>query len=114
MRRRRGRRRAVDVRAPIALPQASDQRWSLDFLADQIADGRRFRVLAVVDDFTRECLTAVVDTSLSGERVVSSIGSSSNADGRWPVSGNGTELTSRAVLRSAALLQQSIGTTSSP
>ena len=47
-----------------------NQRWSLDFVSDVLADGRRFRVLVVVDDFTRECLTLVVDTSLSGARVV--------------------------------------------
>jgi transposase InsO family protein len=37
-------------------PQESNQRWGLDFVADQLVDGRRFRVLVVVDDFTRECL----------------------------------------------------------
>jgi putative transposase len=105
VRRRRGRRRAVGMRAPIVLPQASNQRWSLDFVADQIADGRRFRVLAVVDDFTRECLTTVVDTSLSGERVVGELDRLVIERGRplVIVSDNGTELTSRAVLRWAAL-----------
>ena len=105
VRRRRGRRRAVGMRAPIALPQASNQRWSLDFVADQIADGRRFRVLAVVDDFTRECLAAVVDTSLSGERVVGELDRLIVERGRplVIVSDNGTELTSRAVLRWAAM-----------
>jgi len=43
--------------------------WSLDFLRDQLSDGRRFRILAVVGDFTRECLALVADTSLSGRRV---------------------------------------------
>ena len=46
-----------------------NQRWSLDFMSDQLADGRRFRLLNVVDDFTRECLAVEVDTSLSGQRV---------------------------------------------
>ena len=50
-------------------PQGPNQRWSLDFLSDALADGRRFRILAVVDDFTRECLALVADTSLPGLRV---------------------------------------------
>lgn len=68
VRRRGGRKRALGTRAPMALPQGPNQRWSLDFVADQLVDGRRFRVLVVVDDFTRECLALVVDTSLSGQR----------------------------------------------
>jgi transposase InsO family protein len=47
-------------------PQGPNQRWSLDFLSDAFSDGRRFRILAVVDDFTRECLALVPDTSLPG------------------------------------------------
>ena len=46
-----------------------NQRWSLDFVHDQMASGRRFRVLNIVDDVTRECLRAVPDTSISGRRV---------------------------------------------
>ncbi len=53
----------------IALPQGPNQRWSLDFVSDAFTDSRRFRILAVVDDFTRECLCLVADTSLSGRRV---------------------------------------------
>jgi putative transposase len=56
VRRRRGRKRATGMRAPMVLPQAPDQRWSLDFAADVLSWGRRFRVLAIVDDFTREAL----------------------------------------------------------
>jgi transposase InsO family protein len=56
--------------APMAIPQGPNQRWSLDFLSDAFIDGRRFRILAVVDDFTRECLALVADTSLGGRRVV--------------------------------------------
>ena len=52
-----------------AIPMAPNDRWSLDFVSDQMTDGRRFRVLTVVDDCTRECLTLVADTSLSGLRV---------------------------------------------
>jgi len=66
VRRRGGRKRALGTRAPLTVPQGPNQRWSLDFLHDQLSDGRRFRILAVVDDFTRECLGLVADTSLSG------------------------------------------------
>ena len=69
VRRRRGRKRAMGTRAPMTLPQGPNQRWSLDFVSDTLISGRRIRVLAVVDDFTRECLALVVDTSLSGARV---------------------------------------------
>jgi len=67
--RRGGRKRALGTRAPMAVPQEPNQRWGLDFVADQLVDGRRFRVLVMVGDFTRECLALVVDTSLSGQRV---------------------------------------------
>ena len=70
VRRRGGRKRALGTRAPMTLPQGPNQRWSLDFLSDAFADGRRFRILAIVDDFTRECLALVPDTSLPGLRVV--------------------------------------------
>ena len=69
VRRRGGRKRALGTRASMTLPQGPDQRWSLDFVSDTLTDGRRFRILVVVDDFTRECLCLVADTSLSGARV---------------------------------------------
>ncbi len=100
VRRRGGRKRALGTRAPIALPEAPNQRWSLDFVSDTLTDGRRFRVLCVVDDFTRECLTLVADTSLSGRRVVRELEVIAARRG-YPasvVSDNGTELTSSAVL----------------
>jgi transposase InsO family protein len=52
----------------MVLPSAANQRWSLDFISDAFTDGRHFRVLAVVDDFTRECLALVADTSLSEQK----------------------------------------------
>ena len=61
----------------MTVPQGPNQRWSLDFVADSLVDGRRFRVLVVVDDFTRECLALVVDTSLSGQRVARELDRSS-------------------------------------
>jgi putative transposase len=100
VRRRGGRKRALGIRAPMALPQAPNQRWSLDFVSDQLIDGRRFRILAVVDDFTRECLALVADTSLSGLRVCREL-DAIVARRDKPisiVSDNGTELTSTAIL----------------
>jgi putative transposase len=101
VRRRGGRKRALGTRAPLTLPQGPNQRWSLDFLHDQLSDGRRFRILAVVDDFTRECLALVADTSLSGLRVGRELDAIIAERGRpiACVSDNGTELTSMAILR---------------
>jgi putative transposase len=81
----------------LALP---NQRWSLDFVHDQLVTGRRFRVLNIVDDVTRACLRAVVDTSISGRRVVRELTDLIAERGRpkMIVSDNGTELTSNAVL----------------
>ena len=100
VRRRGGRKRALGTRAPLALPQGPNQRWSLDFVSDTLTDSRRFRILAVVDDFTRECLTLVADTSLSGERVARALDAIIARRGRplSIVSDNGTELTSMAIL----------------
>lgn len=104
VRRRRGRRRATGMRVPLALPQAANQRWSLDFVADQLANGRRFRILTVVDDFTRECLATVIDTSLPGVRVVQELDRLVAERGRPAaiISDNGSELTGHAILRWAA------------
>ncbi len=101
VRRRRGRKRALGTRAPMTLPNAINQRWSLDFVSDALSDGRRFRILCIVDDFSRECLATVVDTSLGGVRVVRELEHLGFERGtpRVIVSDNGTELTSCAVLR---------------
>src|SRR5260370_17768118 len=101
VRRRRGRKRALGTRAPMTLPTRINQRWSLDFVSDTLSDGRRFRILCVVDDFSRECLAAVVDTSLGGVRVVRELErlTIERALPETVVSDNGTELTSGAVLR---------------
>jgi len=101
VRRRGGRKRALGTRAPIALPSAANERWSLDFVHDQMVDARRFRILAVVDDCTRECLALVADTSIPGLRVARELDRVVACRGRPAtiVSDNGTELTSNAMLR---------------
>jgi len=100
VRRRGGRKRAQGTRCPMTIPQGPNQRWSLDFVSDTLTDGRRIRILAVVDDFTRECLCLVADTSLSGLRVARELEEVIAIRGRplMCVSGNGTELTNMAIL----------------
>ncbi|MBA17602.1 MAG: IS3 family transposase [Sphingomonas sp.] len=100
VRRRRSGRRAVGTRAPAPVLALPNQRWSLDFVHDQMVSGRRFRVLNVVDDVTRECLAAVPDTSISGHRVVRELTHLITQRGKpgMIVSDNGTELTSNAIL----------------
>ena len=84
----------------MAIPQARNLRWSLDFVTDTLVSGRRFRILTLVDDFTRECLSLVVDTSLTGLRVARELDRIAELRG-YPgmiVSDNGTELTSNVIL----------------
>ena len=104
VRRRKARRRAVGMRAPILIADHANARWSLDFVHDQFASGRRFRVLNIVDDVTRECLAAVPDTSISGKRVARELTQLIEQRGKpsMIVSDNGTEFTSNAVLSWAA------------
>ena len=84
----------------MVLPMAANMRWSLDFVSDQMTSGRRFRILCVVDDCTRECLALIADTSLSGVRVARELDAIMAWRGKPPaiVSDNGTELTSNAIL----------------
>jgi len=101
VRRRGGRKRALGTRAPMTIPERANQRWSLDFVSDMLVDSRRFRILTIVDDHTRECLGLVADTSLSGLRVTRELDAIIAVRGRPMsiVSDNGTELTSMAILR---------------
>lgn len=100
VRRRGGRKRAIGTRAPMTVPRVPNDRWSLDFVSDQLTDGRRFRILTIVDDCTRECLALVADTSLSGARVARELDRLMTARGKptMIVSDNGSELTSNAIL----------------
>ena len=100
VKRRRSRKRAVGARATAPVLALPNQRWSLDFVHDQVVSDRRFRVLKVVDDVTRECLAAVPDTSISWHRVVRELTQPIAQRGKpgMIVSDNGTKLTSNAVL----------------
>jgi putative transposase len=100
VRKRRARRRAVGTRAPILVEAIPNARWSLDFVHDQFANGRRFRILNIVDDVTRECLAAFPDTSISGRRVARELTALIARRGKpgMIVSDNGTESTCNAML----------------
>ncbi|MCV2879208.1 IS3 family transposase [Sedimentimonas flavescens] len=100
VRKRRGRKRATGTRVPpltVAVPNA---RWSVDFVHDQFAQGRRFRIFNVIGDVTKECLAAVVDTSISGCRVARELTTLIGRRGKpgLIVSDHGTEFTSNAML----------------
>jgi len=102
VRRRGGRKRALGTRAPMAIPQGPNQRWSLDFVSDALVCGRRLRIFALVDDYSRECLALIADTSISGMRVARELDLAileRLAKPAMVVSDNGTELTSMAILR---------------
>jgi putative transposase len=100
VRRRVGRKRALGTRASMIVPQLPNERWSIDFAADQFIDGRRLRILVVVDDCTRECLALIVDTSISGIRVARELDRllAERGKPKTIVSDNGTEFTSNAIL----------------
>ena len=100
VRKRKARRRAIGTRTPILVEVRVNARWSLDFVHDQFALGRRFRILNVVDDVTRQCLSAIPDTSISGKRVARELTALIDARGKpgMIVSDNGTEFTSNAIL----------------
>ena len=99
VRRRRRKRIAAGKRVPLPTPSRANERWSLDFVSDQLADGRVFRTLNIVDDFTRECHAIEVDISLSGQRLVRVLEALCKEHGRprAVVMDNGPELTSKAV-----------------
>jgi len=100
--RRRGlRKRAIGPRICKVKATAINHVWSLDFMSDRLADGRRIRLLNIIDEFTRESLKMVVDTSLSGTRVVRELNELIKERGKPEqiISDNGTEFTSLAILK---------------
>ncbi len=101
VRKRGGRKRALGTRRPMIVPEAVNQRWSLDFVSDAFTDGRRLRIFAVVDDYSRECLGLFADTSISGIRIARELDAVIVQRGKpaMIVSDNGTEFTSQAILR---------------
>lgn len=104
VKRRKGRKKATGTRQPLPKPDSINQVWSLDFMSDALACGRRFRVLGIMDQCSRECLTIAADTSMPALRVVRELDALVRRRGKPNVivSDNGTELTSRAMLIWAA------------
>ena len=100
VRKRRARRKTIGTCAPIPVEAKPNARWSIDFFYDQFANGRRFRVLDIVDDVTKECLGAIPDTSISGRRVARELTMIVERRGKPGsiVSDNGTEFTCNAML----------------
>ena len=91
------RKKLTRPRVPMLVPDKVNQRWSMDFVSDQLANGRRFRVLNVVDDYSRECVLQIVDTSISGQRVARALGQLNRPLPKTIVVDNGPEFTSKAM-----------------
>jgi len=67
------RKKAAQARVPLAAAMRPNQRWSMDFVSDRLADQRWFRVLTVVDQFTRECILLLADLSLTAAKVAAAL-----------------------------------------
>jgi putative transposase len=102
--RRRGRKRARGSRTPMPVPLRPNDRWSMDFVADTFGASRRLRILAINDDACRENLCLLGDTSISGARVARELDALVRLYGKPAciVSDNGTEFTSRTILKWAS------------
>jgi putative transposase len=98
---RGGRKRALGTRKAIWLPNRTNERWSLDFVSNAFTLERRFRILAVICDISRECLRLVADTLLSGLQVMRELDALIWQRGKpaTVVFDNGAELTNMAILK---------------
>jgi len=94
------RKKLVRPRVPMAVPTRPNERWSMDFVSDQLANSRRIRVINIVDDCTRVCVGQLVDVSISGVRVARHLDRHSDLRGlpRTLTMDNGPEFTSKALL----------------
>jgi len=99
VRRKKRKRFAAGLRVVLPAPTRPNERWSMDFVHDTLASGRKFRTLNIVDDFTRECVAIEVDTSLGGMRVVRVLERLAELRGlpQVIVTDNGPEFASRAL-----------------
>lgn len=97
--RTRKRKKLTRPRQPIELPAAPNQRWSMDFVSDQLSNGRRFRVLNIVDDYSREMVGQLVSTSINGRQVARFLNQLIEERGKpiKVICDNGTEFTSKAM-----------------
>lgn len=101
VRKRGSRKRAMGPRLSKVKATGINHVWSLDFMSDRLADGRKIRLLNIIDEFTRESLKMVIDTSLSGARVARELDELIEKRGKPEqiISDNGTEFTSVAILK---------------
>lgn len=96
-RRRLARRQRPAITAVATRP---NQRWSMDFVSDKLADGRSFRILTVIDQFTRECVALEADRSMTGKKVAEALDRPRQERGRLPESitvDNGSEFSGRVL-----------------
>ena len=93
------RKKLYRPRSQMTVPTRVNERWSMDFVSDQLASGRRFRVLNIVDDYSRECVGQLTDTSISGCRVARYLNELMSTRGKPKavVCDNGPEFTSKAM-----------------
>ncbi len=96
---RRKIKRASHTRVPIAKPETVNEHWSMDFVADMLDNNRRFRILTIVDNFTRECLALSADFSLNAKKVIECLEQVKITRGlpKAITVDNGTEFASRAL-----------------
>jgi len=73
-------------RVPVPAATRPNQCWSMDFMSDRLADGRPFRILTMVDQYTRECVALAADRSMSGAKVVEALNSACQESGGRPES----------------------------
>lgn len=100
VKKRKGHKRAIGTRTSLRKACGINQCWALDFVSDSFMDGRRFRILTVIDEYSRECLALVADTSISGHRLARELRYLIEERGspQTIISDNGTEMTSKAIL----------------
>ena len=91
------RKKLIRPRIPMLAPESVNQHWSMDFVSDQLANGRRFRVLNIVDDYSREFVLQLADFSISGNRVGRELDQLTRKLPKTIVCDNGPEFTSKAL-----------------
>jgi putative transposase len=91
------RKKIIRPGVPMLVPDAVNPRWSMNIVSGQLAYGRRYRVLNVVDDFSQEYVLKVADFSISGARVARALNRNARKLPKTIVCDNGPELTSKAL-----------------
>lgn len=99
VRTKRRQKTASHARVRLPAPQRVNEAWSMDFVADQLENGRRFRILTIVDQYSRECVALVVDFSLTGVKVAEVLERLKHERGlpKWITVDNGSEFISKAL-----------------